>query len=91
MKDFKQLLKLLLRYVLCWVTVTLAQQTNSASTLQCKKCIDTKNIWCPKTDNFSSGQCFATKTNNRYGYLNINKYFDSVSGEYSHPGLQLRN
>ena len=87
MKDFKRILS----YVLCWVTVTLAQRTSSTSTLQCKKCIDSNNIWCPKTDDFSSGQCFATRSNNRYGYLNIYKYFDDVSGEYSHPGLQLRN
>ena len=86
-----KVLKFLLFHILFWVTVTLAQRTSSSSTLQCKKCIDSANVWCPEKDDFSSGQCFSTRSNNRYGYLNMYKYFNDKSGEYSHPGLQLRN
>ena len=76
----------LLYYVL---SLMAASEASSSSILECKKCIDKDNIWCPSDDDYSEGQCFAT-TNNRDGYANINKYFDRKTGKYTHPGLQLR-
>ena len=58
--------------------------------MRCKRCVDGGYIWCPRTDDYSRGQCYSTKSN-RVGYLNIYSYFNKTTNEYSHPGLQLRH